>query len=100
MKRFKLMQDGVDYPVCQVEVESEPLPSTLAVWAQMGGQVVVEDITAEFALRQVHQARVREYPPLADLADALFHQQVNGDDSFLTAYFSKVAAVKAKHPKP
>ena len=42
--------------------------------------------------------RQPEYPPLTDLADALYHQS-KGDDTKLTAYISKCEAVKQKYPK-
>ena len=43
--------------------------------------------------------RQAEYPPLADLADALYHQS-KGDETKLTAYLAKCEAVKTKYPKP
>jgi len=42
--------------------------------------------------------RQREYPPLTDLADALYHQS-KGDETKLTAYLAKCEAVKQKYPK-
>jgi hypothetical protein len=42
--------------------------------------------------------REKEYPPLTELADALYHQQ-NGDDTKMTAYLAKCEAVKQKYPK-
>ena len=39
-----------------------------------------------------------EYPPLTDLADALYHQS-KGDETKLTAYLAKCEAVKQKYPK-
>ena len=42
--------------------------------------------------------REREYPPLTDLADALYHQS-KGDETKLTAYLAKCEAVKQKYPK-
>jgi hypothetical protein len=42
--------------------------------------------------------RQKEYPPLADLADALYHQS-KGDETKLTAYLAKCEAVKQKYPK-
>ena len=42
--------------------------------------------------------RQHEYPPLADLADALYHQS-KGDETKLTAYLAKCEAVKQKYPK-
>lgn len=43
--------------------------------------------------------RAAEYPPLADLADALYWKD-KGDLSLWSAYVAKVAAVKAKYPAP
>ncbi len=43
--------------------------------------------------------RQAEYPPLTDLADALYHQS-KGDETKLTAYLAKCEAVKTKYPKP
>lgn len=43
-------------------------------------------------------ARRAAYPPLADLADALYWQ-AQGDDSKMAAYHAAVAAVKARYPK-
>lgn len=45
------------------------------------------------------ERRRREYPPLTQLADALYWQQ-NGDPSKMEEYLAKVAAVKEKYPKP
>ena len=42
--------------------------------------------------------RLPEYPPLTDLADALYHQS-KGDETKLTAYLAKCEAVKQKYPK-
>ena len=42
--------------------------------------------------------RQAEYPPLTDLADALYHQS-KGDETKMTAYLAKCEAVKQKYPK-
>jgi hypothetical protein len=42
--------------------------------------------------------RAKEYPPLTDLADALYHQS-KGDETKLTAYLAKCETVKQKYPK-
>ena len=42
--------------------------------------------------------RVKEYPSLADFADAYYWAQ-NGDDTKMTAYIEKCEAVKTKYPK-
>jgi hypothetical protein len=44
------------------------------------------------------RSRQPEYPPLADLADALYWQ-TQGDDRKMTAYLAAVNAVKTKYPK-
>jgi hypothetical protein len=53
---------------------------------------------ARDAVDAVLVARRAAYPPLNDLADALFHQS-QGDDSHMVAYLAAVAAVKLAHPK-
>ena len=45
------------------------------------------------------ELRQCEYPPIQDLADALYWQS-QGDDSKMAAYLDAVQAVKAAHPKP
>jgi hypothetical protein len=47
---------------------------------------------------EYQRKRQQEYPPLTELADALYHQQ-NGDDTKMTAYLAKCEAVKQKYPK-
>ena len=42
--------------------------------------------------------RVKEYPSLAEFADAYYWAQ-NGDDTKMTAYIDKCEAVKTKYPK-
>ena len=56
-------------------------------------------IAAELAATQYQRDRQPEYPPLADLADALYWSS-QGDNTKLDEYYAKVGAVKAKHPKP
>jgi len=46
----------------------------------------------------VDALRRAAYPPLADLADALYWQS-QGDNSKMDAYNAKIAAVKARYPK-
>jgi len=47
---------------------------------------------------EYQRQRRPEYPPLADLADALYWQ-AQGDESKMTAYLAAVDAVKIKYPK-
>jgi hypothetical protein len=46
----------------------------------------------------VTRLRKQEYPPVEDLADALYWQS-RGDPSKMTAYLARVDAVKKKFPK-
>lgn len=55
-------------------------------------------LKAESKATEYQRKRAPEYPPLTELADALYHQQ-NGDDTKMTAYLAKVEAVKQKYPK-
>lgn len=58
----------------------------------------VQRLTAEQNATKYKLLRVEEYPPLADLADALYWQ-AQGDESKMTAYLAAVDAVKQKYPK-
>lgn len=65
----------------------------------------VEEINAEIERLKAaklasyyQEPRQQEYPPLADLADALYWQS-QGDDSKMTAYIAACDAVKQKYPK-
>lgn len=66
-------------------------------------QTLVDAAAAEIAAEQAATAyqrqRAPEYPPLTDLADALFWAS-RGDDSKLTSYYAACESVKAKYPKP
>lgn len=55
-------------------------------------------IRAEFERTQYIRDRVMEYPPLTELADAIYWQS-QGDISKMTAYLAKVEEVKSKYPK-
>lgn len=57
------------------------------------------ELAAEVAATAYQRQRAPEYPPLSDLADALYWAS-EGDESKLTAYYAACAAVKAKYPKP
>lgn len=59
----------------------------------------VERLLSEYNTKQYQRQRAPEYPPVSDLADALYWAS-EGDDSKLTAYYAACAAVKAKYPKP
>ena len=66
-------------------------------WTEL--QAEITRLQAEETANQYQVNRAVEYPPLADLADALYHQS-KGDETKLTAYLAKCEAVKTKYPKP
>ena len=57
------------------------------------------ELAAEAAATAYQRQRQPEYPPITDLADALYWSN-QGDNSKLDAYYAACAAVKAKYPKP
>ena len=55
-------------------------------------------LQTEYDARGYQRQRKSEYPPLADLADALYWQS-KGNDIKMAAYLAAVDAVKTKYPK-
>jgi hypothetical protein len=72
-----------------------------------GNQVTIDEtavatevtrLQAEYNAKAYQRSRAKEYPSLADFADAYYWAQ-NGDDTKMTAYIEKCAEVKEKYPK-
>jgi hypothetical protein len=61
-------------------------------------QIDIDAVNAWVDPNAYKYKREPEYPPLSDLADALYHQS-KGDETKLTAYLAKCEAVKQKYPK-
>jgi len=57
-----------------------------------------ERLLQEYDAKEYQRQRKSEYPPLADLADALYWQS-KGNDIKMAAYLAAVDAVKTKYPK-
>lgn len=57
-----------------------------------------ERLLQEYLALEYQRKRKAEYPPLADLADAIYWQ-AQGDESKMTAYIAACEAVKVKYPK-
>lgn len=55
-------------------------------------------LIAEWNSAEYQRLRVKSYPPLSELADAIYWQQ-QGDNTKMEAYLAKVAAVKTEFPK-
>lgn len=56
-------------------------------------------LQAEYDAREYQRQRATEYPPLQDLADALFWQ-AQGNTQPMTDYLAACAQVKQQYPKP
>ena len=56
-------------------------------------------VEAEFAKLDYKNKRMKEYPSLRDLADAMYWNS-KGDSSKLTAYYAACEKVKTDNPKP
>ena len=55
----------------------------------------MDELQADFDAKQYQRDRQRQYPPIGDQLDALFHAGVFPDDMA-----AKLQAVKTAHPKP
>ena len=55
-------------------------------------------VHAEWNNTEYQRLRQKEYPPLEELADALYWQ-ANGDGSKMQDYMTKIASIKNKYPK-
>jgi hypothetical protein len=71
---------------------SYPIPTK----EELANEVV--RLQSEWNAKQYQRQRQPEYPPLADLADALYWQ-AQGDESKMQEYLSTVQSVKNKYPK-
>ena len=58
----------------------------------------IERLKAVELAKYYQQPRQEEYPPLSELADALYWQS-QGDDTKMADYITKCEAVKTKYPK-
>ena len=63
-------------------------------------ELEAEDIRLQAVYKAKHyqRDRVKEYPPLADLADAMYWAS-QGDNTKLDNYYAACEAVKLKYPK-
>lgn len=73
--------------------DSRPCPSKEEVLAEC------DRLQAEWNRTEYQRKRALEYPPLPELADAVFWQQ-EGDNTKMEAYLAKVDEIKKKYPKP
>jgi hypothetical protein len=93
------------YPTAEFIIENEDYdkirwtkdrPENLASLEELIAEVErLEELDIQ---NQYKNLRRPEYPPLADLADALYWQ-ASGDNSKMNDYLSRVESVKSKYPK-
>lgn len=90
---------------CSTDNENGNVPTKLEWLSQdidpPTQEEIDEEITrlqAEYNAKGYQRSRQLEYPPLAELADALYWQ-AQGDETKMTVYLAAVAAVKSKYPK-
>lgn len=89
-----------DYAATQWLDENQAIPSLAEVQVEIDRIAAEEPTEAEvLAATEYQRLRAPEYPPLTDLADAVYWQQ-QGDESKMAAYVAACEAVKAKYPKP
>lgn len=69
-----------------------PMPDEVTVMSE------VARLQAEYDAVRYQRQRRPEYPPLEELADALYWQS-QGDNTKMTAYLAAVQAVKDRYPK-
>ena len=78
--------------------ELEWLDTVLTKPTETELQAEIVRLQAQYDANEYQRQRAPEYPPLTDLADALYHQS-KGDETKMTAYLAKCEAVKQKYPK-
>lgn len=75
-------------------------PSKAACATEIARIIADEPSLAEYrAATEYQRLRAPEYPPLENLADAIYWNE-SGDPSKLSAYVAACEAVKVKFPKP
>lgn len=82
--------------------ETQPGEEYLAAYRNTGDpdwELFSEVVNYYEELGWVLSNRAVEYPPVTELADALWHQQ-NGNEAPMIAYVAKCAEVKTRFPKP
>ena len=61
-------------------------------------EAAIKEVKEEFIANQYQSKRAEEYPPLTELADAIYWQS-QGDNTKMQKYLDAVQAVKDRYPK-
>ena len=91
-----VMIDAVDMSTWTVESADPDNPFTYDYDATVAR---IAELQADYTAKQYQRKRQPEYPPISDLADALYWSS-QGDNTKLDSYYQACAAVKSKYPKP
>lgn len=81
-----------------VPTNIEPIGTAFSLPTKVQIEAKAAELKTAWVSAQYQRMRQPEYPPLTDLADALYWQQ-KGDDTKMTAYLAAIQAVKEKYPK-
>jgi hypothetical protein len=92
--QWELHEDSNTYVATNLEWYSPELPIPSKEQIE---QAIIQ-VKAQEEANKHQYLRFKEYPPLADLADAIYWQS-EGDSTKMTAYLAAVDAVKLKYPK-
>ena len=102
VKAIKALRPNSPFSFSKGENDLQVLDIDHLVW--LDDQIAAplrSEIEAEMARQEAEQykeLRAPEYPPLSDLADAIYWQS-QGDNTKMEAYLAAVDAVKQKYPK-
>ena len=102
VKAIKTLKPGSKFTFSKNDQEIQVLEYDYLIWLDDSTLAPSkEEVDAEIARQEslkYQELRAPEYPPLADLADAIYWQN-QGDSSKMDAYLAAVQAVKEKYPK-
>jgi uncharacterized protein with ParB-like and HNH nuclease domain len=84
--------EGNEYSGLEWRDQNTPKPTEEEVNAE------VARLQAEYDFKEYQRLRSIEYPPLTDLADAMYWAS-QGDNTKLDTYYAACEAVKLKYPK-
>ena len=90
------LRPGAEWTLRGDDLEWLDTKQTRPTDTQIAAEII--RLQAEYDEQEYARKRAPEYPPLTDLADALYHQS-KGDETKMTAYLAKCEAVKQKYPK-
>lgn len=91
--QFLLIGDDNYENVTQWFCEESQIPSKSQVEEEL------QRLLEEWSSSEYQRHRARLYPSIGELADAIYHKEVNADNSKMQEYIEKCEAVKALFPK-